>query len=158
MTVPIWIFIVFQQRVEDEIFKILIMTLFCRLPVVSAQAVLETEKYPDACILSNYDDGDYSQGYAQVKKAFRASTKVDNLQPYINNDNSRTLNVTADDVGYSLYNFEKKISKKFTAPQLFEVEIKFDGVVPNDINACDSVLANHIVSISSVGKKLFQFF
>ena len=48
---------------------------FCRLPVVSAQSIIGTEKYPDASIILNYDDDDdYSQGYYQIKEAFEALT------------------------------------------------------------------------------------
>ena len=37
-----------------------------RPPVTSAQCIIGTEKYPDSCILLNYDDGDYSQVYGQI--------------------------------------------------------------------------------------------
>ena len=40
---------------------------FCKLPAVSAQCIIGTEKYPDAGILLNYDDDDYIQGYHQIK-------------------------------------------------------------------------------------------
>ena len=63
MNVPIWIIIGFQQT-DRKNSQNLINDTFCRLPVVSAQAVIETGKYPDAGILLNYDDDYYSQGYA----------------------------------------------------------------------------------------------
>ena len=71
MNVPIWIIIRFQQR-DREDSQNLNNDAFCRLPVVSAQCIIGTEKYPDARILLNYDDDDYAQGYAQIKEAFRA--------------------------------------------------------------------------------------
>ena len=37
-------------------------------------------KNPDSAILLNYDDDDYSQGYGQIKEAFRAPTNDDILQ------------------------------------------------------------------------------
>ena len=46
-----------------------------------------------------YNDDDYSQGYGQIKEAFRTLTKDDMLQSYKIDDNFRTSNVTADDVG-----------------------------------------------------------
>ena len=71
MNVPIWIIIGFQQQDRQDS-QNLNNDTFCRLPVVSAQCVIGTEKYPDAAILLNYDDDDYSQGYHQIKEAFRA--------------------------------------------------------------------------------------
>ena len=79
---------------------------FCRLPVVSAQCVIGTEKYTDTGILLNYDDDDYSQGYHQIKEASRALTKDDILQSYITEEDFRTSNVRAADVGYNLYVFD----------------------------------------------------
>ena len=59
MNVPIWIIIGFQQRDRQDS-QTLNNDTFCRLPVVSAQCIIGTEKYPDAGILLNYDDDDYS--------------------------------------------------------------------------------------------------
>ena len=56
----------------------------------------------DAGILLNYDDNDDSQCYSQFKEAFRALTKNDILQSYISDDDFRSSNVRADDVGYIL--------------------------------------------------------
>ena len=61
MKVPIWINKGFQQRDRQDSQKLNGDT-FRRLPVVSAQCVIGTEKYPDAGIILNYDDPDYSQG------------------------------------------------------------------------------------------------
>ena len=57
MNVPIWILIGFQQQDRQDSQNLNIDT-FCRLPVVSAQCIIGTEKYPDAGILLNYDDDD----------------------------------------------------------------------------------------------------
>ena len=105
MHVPIWIFIGFQQQDRQDSQNLNNVT-FCRLPVVSAHCVIGTEKYPDAGILLNYDDDDYSQGYHQIKEVFKALTKDDILQPYISEENLRTSNVRAADVGYNLYVFD----------------------------------------------------
>ena len=48
---------------------------FYRLHVTSAQCIIGTEKYPDAGVLTIYDDDGYSQSYGQIKEAFRALTK-----------------------------------------------------------------------------------
>ena len=101
MNVPIWIIIGFQQQDRQDSQNRNNDT-FCRLPVVSAQCIIGTEKYPDTSILSNYDDDDYSQGYHQIKEAFKALTKDDILQPYISEENFGTSNVRAADVGYNL--------------------------------------------------------
>ena len=47
---------------------------FYRPPVTIAQCPIPTEKYPDFGILLYYNDEDYSQGYSQVKEAFKALT------------------------------------------------------------------------------------
>ena len=155
MKVPIWIIIGFQQQdMQDS--QTLNNDTFCRLPVVSAQCIIGTEKYPDAGILLNYDDDDYSQGYHQIKEAFRALTKDDILQPYKSQEDFRTSNVAANDIGYNLYVFDIRYQKNFTNSQPIKVEFKFEGVVPNDINGYALVLTNKLVSISSDGQRHFD--
>ena len=95
INVPIWIIIGFQQQ-DRQASQNLNNDTFCRLPVVSAQCIIGTEKYPDAGILLKYDDDDYSQGYHQIKEAFKALTKDDILQPYISEEDFRCSNVRAD--------------------------------------------------------------
>ena len=69
VNVPIWIFVEFQQmdRQNDQNLS---NDTFVRLPVISAQVVIVTERYPDTAILLNYNDDDYSQGYGQRKEVF----------------------------------------------------------------------------------------
>ena len=110
--IPIWIIIGFQQQ-DRQHFQNLNNGTFCRLPVVSPQCIIGKEKYLDAGILTNYDDDDYSEGYSQKKEAFRASTKHEIFQTCISDDNFRTSNVRADDVGYNLYGFDIRYQKKF---------------------------------------------
>ena len=129
---------------------------FCRLPVVSAQCIIGTEKYPDTGILLNYDDDDYSQGYHQIKEAFRALLKDNILQTYISEEDFRTSNVRAADVGYNLYVFDIRYQKNYTASQTIKVEFKFDGVVTNNVNGYALVLTNKLVSISSDGQAHFD--
>ena len=74
MKVPIWIIIGFQLQGRQDT-QNLNKDTFCKLPVVSAPAVIGTEKSPDAGILLNYGDNEYSQDYAQNKQGFRALTK-----------------------------------------------------------------------------------
>ena len=102
MKVPIWIIIGFQQQDRQDS-QNLNNDTFCRLPVVSAQCIIGVEKYPDAPVLLNYDDDDYSQGYHQIKQAFKALTKDDILQPYISEADFRSSNAAANEVGYNLY-------------------------------------------------------
>ena len=155
MNVPIWIIIAFQQR-DRQNSQNLNNDTFCRLPVVSAQCIIGTEKYPDACILLNYDDDDYSQGYHQIKEAFKALTKDEILQPYISDDKFRTSNAAANDVGQNLYVFDIRYQKNFTNCQPIKVDFKFEGVVPNDINGYALVLTNKLVSVSSDGQRHFD--
>ena len=78
--IPIWIFVVFQQndRQHDQNLN---NDTFVRLSVISAQVVIGTERYPDSGILLNYDDDNYSQGYGQIKEAFKTLTKDNKLHP-----------------------------------------------------------------------------
>ena len=155
MNMPIWIIIGFQQRDRQDS-QNLNNDTFCRLPVVSAQCIIRTEKYPDAGILLNYDDDDYSQGYHQIKEAFRALTKDDILQPYISEADFRRSNAAANDIGYNLYVFDIRYQKNVTNSQPIKVEFKFEGVVPNDINGYALVLTNKLVSNSSDGQRHFD--
>ena len=155
MNVPIWINIGFQQQIKQDS-QNLNNDTFYRLPVVSAQCVIGTEKYPDAGILSNYDDDDYSQGYHLIKQAFKALTKGDILQPYISEEDFRSSNAGVNDVGYNLYVFDIRYQKNYTASQPIKVEFEFDGVVPNNINGYALVLTNKLVSISLDGQRHFD--
>ena len=155
MIVPVCILIGFQQqdRQDSQTFN---NDALCRLPVVSAQCISGTEKYLDAGISLNYDDDDdYAQGYCQIKEAFRALTKDDILQSYIFEDDFRSSNISADDVGYNLYVFHTRYQKNSTSSQPIKVEFKFDGIVPNDVNGYALVLTNKLVSISSDGQRHF---
>ena len=152
MNVPIWIIIGFQQQDKQDS-QNLNNDTFCRLPVVSAHCVIGTENYPDAGILLNYVNDDYSQGYHQIKEAFKALTKDDILQPYIFEDDFRSSNVAANDVGYNLHVFDIRYQKNYTASQPIKVEFKFDGAIPNDVNGYALVLTNRLVSVSSDGQR-----
>ena len=114
------------------------------------------EKYPDAGLLLNYADDDYSQGYHQIKEAFKALTKDDILQPYISEEDFRTSNVRAADVGNNLYVFDIRYQKNYTASQPIKVEFKFYGFVPNNVNEYALVLTNKLVSINSDGQQHFD--
>ena len=155
MNVPIRIIIGFQQQDRQDSQNLNNGT-FRRLPVVSAQCIIGMEKYPDAGILLNYDDYDYSQGYHKIKKAFKALTKDDILQPFISEADFRRSNVAAKDIGYNLYVFDIRYQKTFTNSQPTKVEFNFEGVVPNDINGYALVLTNKLVSISSDGQRHFD--
>ena len=82
VTVPIWIYVVFQQndRQHDQSLN---NDIFYKMPVTSAQCIIENEKYPDSGNFLNYNDDDYSQGFGKIEDAFRALTKDNILEPYI---------------------------------------------------------------------------
>ena len=111
INIPTWIFVGFQQndRQHDQNLN---NDTFVRLPVIPAQVVIGTEMYPVSGILLNYDDDDYSQGYGQIKEAFRALTKDDILLPYITETDFRSSNNSID-VGYNIYAFDIRYQKKF---------------------------------------------
>ena len=96
------------------------------------------------------------KGYSQIKEAFRALTKDDILQPYKSDDDFRSSNIRVDDVGYSLYVFDKRYQQNFTASQPIKIEFKIDGVVPNGKNGYALVLTKKLLSISSDGQRHFD--
>ena len=79
---PIWIIVGFQQR-DRQNSQALDNDTFYIPPVTIAQCNIWTEKHPDSAILLNYGDDVYSQGYGQIKEAFRALKKDDIFKPNI---------------------------------------------------------------------------
>ena len=102
LNVLIRIIIGFQQRDRQDS-QNLNNDIFSRLPDVSAQCFISTEKYPGSSILLNYHDVDYAQGYAQIKEVLEALSENYIHQPYISDNDFRTSNDGVVDVGYSLY-------------------------------------------------------
>ena len=154
INVPIWIFIAFQQndRQNDQNLN---DDTFYRPLVTSAQCIIGTEKYPDSGILLNYNDDNYSQGYGQIKEAFKALTKDNLLQPYISDADFRSSN-NDNNIGYNIYVFDIRYQKNFESSQPIKNEFKFDGVVPAGIYAYALVLTNKLISISSDGQRMFD--
>ena len=154
INVPIWIFVAFQQndRQNDQELN---NDTFYRPLVTSAQCIIGTEKYPDSRILLNYNDDDYSQGYGQIKEAFKALIKDNNLQPYISEHDFRSSN-GVNDIGYNIYAFDIRYQKNFESSQPIKIEFKFDGVVPVGIYGYALVLTNRLISISSDGQRMFD--
>ena len=97
-------YVVFQQSDRQHDQNINNDTFF-RLPVISAQVVIGTEQYLDSAILLNYNDDDYSQGYGQIKEAFKALTKDSILQPYISEVDYRSSN-DSDNIGNNMHAFD----------------------------------------------------
>ena len=60
-----------------------------------------------------YDDDNFSQGYDQIKEAFRVLRKDDILKPYISDHDFRSLNVRVENIGYSSYVFDMGYQQKF---------------------------------------------
>ena len=97
--------------------------------VTSAQCIIGTEQNPDDSISLNYNDYNYSLGYAQTKEVFRALTKDNVLQPYIREDDFRSSN-DSDDIGYNIHSFDIRYQKNFESAQAIKVKFKTDRVVP----------------------------
>ena len=154
INVPIGIFVAFQQM-DRQNNQDLNNDTFYRSLVTSAQCIIGTEKYPDSGSLLNYNDDDYSQGYGQIKEAFKALTKDEVLQPYISEDDFRSSNVD-NDIGYNIYAFDVRYQKNFESSQPVKVEFKFDGVIPAGIYDYALVLTNRLFSISSDGQRMFD--
>ena len=154
INIPTWIFVAFQQndRQHDQNLN---NDTFVRLPVISAQVVIGTERYPDSGILLNYDDDDYSQGFGLIKEAFKALTKDDILLPYISEDDFRSSN-EANNIGYNIYAFDIRYQKKFENAQPVKVEFKFSENIAAGIYGYALVLTNRLVSITSDGQRMFD--
>ena len=154
INVPIWIFLVFQQmdRQNDHNLN---NEYFVRLPVISVQVVIETERYPDTGILLNYCDDDYRQGYGQIKEAYKTLTKDDILQPYISENDFRSSN-DGDIICYNIHAFDIRYQKNFEGGQSVKVEFKFDRVIPAGIYGYALVSTSRLISISSDGQRMFD--
>ena len=154
VNIPTWVFVGFQQndRQHDQNLN---NDTFVRLPVISAQVIIGTERYPDSAILLNYDDDDYSQGYGQIKEAFRALTKDDILKPYISEDDFRSSN-NNNDIGYNIYAFDIRYQKNFENAQPVKVEFKFSENIDVGIYGYALVLTNRLISITSDGQRMFD--
>ena len=154
ISIPTWIFIAFQQndRQHDQNLN---NDTFVRLPVISAQVVIGTERYPDSGILLNYDDDNYSQAYGLIKETFRALTKDDILQPYISENDFRSSN-NNNDVGYNIYAFDIRYQKNFENAQPIKVEFKFSENIDAGIYGYALVLTNRLISITSDGQRMFD--
>ena len=154
INIPTWIFVAFQQndRQHDQNLN---NDTFVRLPVISAQVIIGTERYPDSAILLNYDEDYYSQGYGQIKEAFKALTKDDILQPYITEDDFRSSN-EVNNIGYNIYAFDIRYQKNFENSQPVKVEFKFSENIAAGIYGYALVLTNRLVSITSDGQRMFD--
>ena len=155
MNVPIWLNIGFHQQDRQDS-KSLIKDRFFRQPVTSAQCIIGTDKYHDAGILLNYDDGEYSPGYAQFKKVSGALTKKDILQPFIFDDDFRFSKAGVVEIDYDIYVFDIGHQESFTAAPPIKVKCKFDGVVPNFINGHALVLTKKLFSRISDSRRHFH--
>ena len=154
INIPIWILVVFQQndRQHDQNLN---NDTFVRLPVISAQVVIGTERYRDSCIFLNYDDDDYSQGYGQKKEAFKALTKDVILKPYITEDDFRSSN-EGNNIGYNIYAFDIRYQKSFENAQPVKLEFIFPENIPAGIYGYALVLTNRLASITSEGQRKFD--
>ena len=77
VNVPIRMIVGFQQRDSQKFNN----DTFYRPPVTRTQTIIGTKKYAESDILLNYNDEYFSQGYSQIKEAFRALTKDDIIKP-----------------------------------------------------------------------------
>ena len=125
------------------------------MPIVSAQCIIGNEKYPDTGILLNFDDDDYSQGYHQIKEAFRALIHYIMLPNYISEDEYRSNN-DGYNSGCNKHAFDNRYQKNFEATQPKKVEFKFAGVIPPGLYGYALVLPIKLVSISSDGQRMFD--
>ena len=157
INVPIWIYVAFQQM-DRQTDQNLSNDTFYKMPLTSVQCIVWTEKYPDIGISPNYTDDEYSQGYGQNKEAFKALTKDNILQAYINDDDCRSSNVGdgGNEIGYNIHVFDLRYHKNFGSGQSVEVEFKFDAVVPAGIYGYALDLTNRLKSINSDGQRMFD--
>ena len=154
INVPIWTIVGFQQRCRQNSQNLNNDTLY-RPPVSSCQCITGTEWYPDNRILLNYVDDDYSDGHEQIKKAFRALTKDDMLQPCISDIDFRSSN-DGNKIGNNLYVSDVRYQENFESAQPIKVEFGFLEDVPAGIYGYALVLTNKLISISSDRQRMFD--
>ena len=114
------------------------------MPVTSCQCIIGIEEYRVSAILLKYDDGLYSQGYAQIKEVFKALIEGDILQPYKSEYDFRLSNHGDDgkDIGYNIHRFDIRYQKKFESAQPVKVEIIFQEKIPAGLYGYALVLTN----------------
>ena len=122
INVPVWVYVLFQQN-ERQHDRNSNNDTFYRMRVSSVQVNIGTEKYPDSGSFLNYDDGDYFQGYGQVKEAFRALTKDDTVQRYKSEEDFGSYN-DGNDIGYNIHSFNIRYQKNFESAHPIKVEFK----------------------------------
>ena len=103
----------------------------------------------------NYNDDDYSQGYGQIKEAFRALTKDKIIQPYISEDDFRLSNA-GDNFGYNIHSSDIRYHKNFEGGQSVKEEFKFSENIPAGIYGYALALTNRLIRISSDGQRMFD--
>ena len=103
----------------------------------------------------SYNDDDCSQGYGQIKEAFRAVTKDDILKPYLSEHDSGSSS-DGDNIGYNLHVFDIRYQKNLQSAQSINVEFRLSENIPAGIYGYAIVLTNKSVSISSVGQRHFD--
>ena len=115
VSVPVWIFVIFQQsdRTHDQNLN---NDTFYRMPVTSAQCIVGTETYPDSSILLNYSDDECSQEYGPRKEVFNALTKDDTFQSYISEHDFGSSNI-GNIVGYNSQVFDIRYRRNFESAQ-----------------------------------------
>ena len=149
INIPIRVFVAFQENDRQHDQKLNNDT-FVRLPVISAQVIIGTERYPDSGILLIYDDDEYSQGYGQIKEAFKALTKDDILQAYISEDDFRS-SIEGNNIGCTICAFDIRYQKNSEIAQPVKVEFKFSENIPNGIHGYALILTNRLAGITSDG-------
>ena len=154
VNVPIWIYVAFQQhdRQHDQNLN---NDTFYRMPVTSAQCIIGTEEYPDSAILLIYDGDDYSQGYVQIKEAFKAITKDNILQPYVSEDDFRSDN-NCKNIGYNIHVSDIRYQKKYQSGQSVKIEVELVKIVPAGVFGYALLLTNRLVNISSDGQRMLD--
>ena len=152
--VPIWIFVVFQ-RIDRQHDQNLNNDAFYRMPITFAQVVIGSQTNPNFAVLLNYNNDCYSQGYGQIKEAFKAVTKDNILQRYIGEDDFRSSN-DGDNIGYNIHSFDIRYQKSFEKGQSVRVEFIFSENIPAWIYGYALLLPNKLVSISSDGQRMLD--
>ena len=127
--------------------------------VVNPQAIISSEKYPDAGISCIYVFDKFSQPYGEFVSCFRKLAKEGFLQPYITQKDLITSNEDANNnIGYNLYVFDIRHHKRFSSAQPIKVMFDFRQPVPTATNLIGYalLLTNKKLSISSDGQRNFD--
>ena len=132
---------------------------FYRPSVVKAQCNIGNEKIPDAGKKFKYAIDKNSQVNGEILSCIRHLAKDNILKPYFIQKVFITSNNYPEGIpGYDLYVFDLRDHQYYSSAQRLKVRFKFRPAFPAATSLIGFVLllANELLSVSSVGQRQFE--